>query len=186
MCSVINDNSLGSSIDSASADGVKLDREYTFWYHNPNDTDWTPESYHQILSIKTVEEFWLMNSHFVQKKDMIENGMFFMMIDVVYPIWEDPANINGGSVSWKVEKKYSVKYWLDSIIHLISGNFFDAQNITGISISPKKGFNIIKLWYKNEIQNPELLKYPTSFELHKIQPLYKSNCSQIERDKLKK
>lgn len=175
-----------SSYVNSSTDMHNLDRPYTFWYHNPNDNDWSRESYHQILTIKTVEEFWLMISHFTSRRGMFENGMFFMMVDGIIPTWEDPMNINGGSLSWKVEKKYSNKYWLDSMVHLVSGNFSDSSNITGISVSPKKGFNIIKLWYSNDIKKPENIKFPNTFELHSIQPLYKSNCSQIERDKLKK
>ena len=28
----------------------ELKNEYTLWYHNPNDTNWSQDSYHQILT----------------------------------------------------------------------------------------------------------------------------------------
>lgn len=161
-----------------------LGHEYTFWYHNPNDIDWSNDSYHQILTIKSVEEFWLMNNNI--KKESVENGMFFMMVDNVFPVWEDPNNINGCSVSWKVERKYAYQYWTDILVHLLSENFINPEQVTGVSISPKKQSNIIKLWYNIDFKDGvKSLVYPDTLKLYGIIPLYKSHSSQIERDKQK-
>ena len=50
---------------------------------------------------------------------MIENGMFFIMKKSVKPIWECSTNINGGCISWKVDRKNSYKSWIDCVGHFI-------------------------------------------------------------------
>ena len=55
-------------------DELTLNTNFTIWYHNPNDTKWTEDSYHQILNFNTSSEFWLL-SYFIKPK-MIESGMF--------------------------------------------------------------------------------------------------------------
>ena len=64
-----------------------LNNEYTLWYHNPNDTNWTQDSYHQILSFTNLQEFWTLDYFITQ--EMIEEGMFFIMREEVLPIWEE-------------------------------------------------------------------------------------------------
>src|SRR6056300_1066838 len=94
-----------------------LNNIYTFWYHNPDNIDWSLESYIELLEFSTVEEFWVLDK-FV-RKDMIENGMFFIMKKSVKPIWECSTNINGGCISWKVDRKNSYKSWIDCVGHFI-------------------------------------------------------------------
>ena len=144
-------------------DTQKLNNEFTLWYHNPNDTSWTQDSYHQILSFTNFEEFWTLD-YFIGK-EMIEEGMFFVMKDDVLPIWEDDLNKDGGYISWKVDKRISYTYWTDLIGYLITNNLMKDEVINGISISPKKNFNIIKLWFKEPIVLAEYV-LPDGFKLN--------------------
>jgi len=159
----------------------KLDDNFTFWFHNPNDTNWALDSYHEILNFSTVEEFWVL--HNLIKKQLVENGMFFLMKDGIQPIWEDESNINGGCISFKIDKKSAYQEWEDILIHLISGNF--NSNVNGVSISPKKNFNILKLWLSDEI-NIDQYKLPDTLRLSKETILFRSHKVNIEKDKLKK
>src|SRR3989344_3489690 len=165
---------------------TRLNNTYTLYYHNPNENSWELSSYNEIISFNTLEEFWIINK-FVSK-DMVDNGMFFLMIDGILPIWEDVNNINGGNMSWKLDKKYAYKYWLDSIIYFITDNLLDDKNninINGISISPKKNSNIIKIWTKQDVIDLDSINMNKSFELNNIKPIYKANKLNIERDKAK-
>jgi translation initiation factor 4E len=165
---------------------TKLPRTYTLWYHNPNEDNWKTDSYHEILSFQTVEEFWIMTKHI--KPHMIEFGMFFLMQDGVAPVWEDPQNINGGVLSWKVENKIAFKYWTETVIHFISNNLLINQDtnsiINGVCISPKRNFNIIKIWI-NKVIDYTQFKYSKTLTMAENKAIYKSHINNIQKDSQK-
>ena len=79
--------------------------------------------------------------------------MLFIMKDNVTPVWEDKSNRNGGCFSYKVTNKNVYEVWRD-LTYLLVGNTLSSNenfvsSITGITISPKKNFCIIKIWISN-------------------------------------
>ena len=78
---------------------------YTLWFHSSSDNDWTINSYHEIFSFATPEEFWTLNEAILNKSKMLLNGMFFIMKQGIKPMWEDIDNQNGGGFSFKVHNK---------------------------------------------------------------------------------
>ena len=165
---------------------TKLSRSYTLWYHNPNEDKWSIDSYHEIFTFQTVEEFIIMQKHI--KPHMIEYGMFFLMQDGITPVWEDKKNINGGVLSWKVENKTSYKHWVDTIIHFISNNLLSNYNtneiINGVCISPKRNFNIIKIWV-NKMVDYTKFQYAPSLNMTLNKAIYKSHINNIEKYNMK-
>ena len=165
---------------------TKLPHTYTLWYHNPNEDNWSLDSYHEILTFQTVEEFWIMQKHI--KPHMIEYGMFFLMQDGITPVWEDPKNINGGVLSWKVENKIAYHHWTDTVIHFISNNLitnYDTNGIiNGVCISPKRNFNIIKIWI-NKMVDYTTFNYARSLKMTESKAIYKSHRNNIEKDQQK-
>ena len=85
-------------------------------------------------------------------------------------------------VSFKVEKRFAHQEWEDLLVHLISGHLPEIVN--GASISPKKNFNIIKIWLKEEIDIDDFV-LAKSLHLSKETILYRSHKSNIEKDKMK-
>ena len=79
----------------------------------------------------------------------------------IFPTWEDPDNRDGCSASFKVPLKDIKNIWFKLIIDIISENIHKDSSkyhlINGISIAPKKEFNIIKIWFKEDIKNIEKL-----------------------------
>ena len=136
-----------------------LDDRWTLYFHDPDDPLWTVNSYKQIGNISTVEDFIEANKAFT---DMWAKGMFFLMREHIQPLWEDPYNKNGGCFSYKVIEKNVPITW-KKLCYLISGQTISANKtfsskVTGITISPKKKFCIIKIWMNDcENQNPELI-----------------------------
>jgi hypothetical protein len=90
---------------------------------------------------------------------LIENCMLFMMRTGIKPTWEDPKNRKGGSFSYKVSNKNVHKTWRE-LTYVVVGNTISSKpqfinNVTGITISPKKNFCIIKIWMSDcSNQNP--------------------------------
>jgi hypothetical protein len=88
--------------------------------------------------------------------------MLFIMKDGISPMWEDPKNRNGGCFSYKVSNKTVFEVWRDLTYVLIgetvSSNIPFVNSVTGITISPKKNFCIVKIWMTNcDHQNPQVV-----------------------------
>lgn len=93
---------------------------------------------------------------------LIENCMLFMMREGIKPMWEDPKNRNGGCFSYKINNKAVAKVWKE-LSYVVVGDTISKQQsfancVTGITISPKKSFCIVKIWMSDcSNQNPELV-----------------------------
>ena len=147
-----------SCVPSVNKQLHSLSDTWTLWGHLPHDTDWSLESYKNILTFNHIEEIISLN-HAISEK-MVKNCMLFMMKDGIQPIWEDPQNRNGGCFSYRISNRIIKNVW-DSLSYLIVGKTCSKNkdlinNINGITVSPKKNFCILKIWLKNtDHQNPE-------------------------------
>ena len=84
------------------------------------------------------------------------------MRENILPIWEDENNIDGCSLTLKVPNNKVKEEWdklsLYCITEDLNINIEDHKQINGISISPKKEFNILKIWFKTKINNLNNIK----------------------------
>ena len=133
-------------------------RPWKLWYHSINDTNWDKNSYKQIFLINNIYDFNISKDIF--KQNHYQNGMFFIMRDNIFPNWEDPGNRMGGCLSFKVPSTKIIEHWNELSLRCITENIMKDNNhhINGISISPKKEFNIIKIWI-----NEDSFKYKDYF-----------------------
>ena len=137
-----------------------LSDKWTLWAHLPHNTDWSMQSYIPISTFKTVEETIAVTE--TLPAILVENCMLFMMRDGIKPAWEDPKNRNGGCFSYKVSNKNVYKVWKD-LTYVVVGGTISKQSgfvncVTGITISPKKNFCIIKIWMTDcNNQNPAIV-----------------------------
>ena len=86
--------------------------------------------------------------------------MFFIFRDDIMPRWEDSNNINGGCFSYKIATQEADEKWFDLCGKVLSETLSNKEcyntNINGISITPKKNANVIRIWLQNnELVNPE-------------------------------
>ena len=123
---------------------------WSLYFHDPYDMNWDANSYKFITTISSVEDFVNIYKAF---DDLWLRGMFFIMREHIMPRWEDENNINGGCLSFKVNKQdFNDK--LFEVASLILGETMGktdmtSMNINGLSISPKKNYHIIRIWLKN-------------------------------------
>lgn len=137
-----------------------LQNSWTLWAHLPHNTDWGIGSYIPIFTFTTIEETLAVTE--TLPPILVENCMLFIMKKGIKPMWEDPRNRNGGCFSYKVPNKNVYKVWKDLtyvvIGESISKNVNFVSCVTGITISPKKNFCIIKIWMTNcSNQNPAIV-----------------------------
>ena len=123
---------------------------WSLYFHDPYDMNWDNNSYKFITTISSVEDFVNIYKAF---EDLWQRGMFFIMRVHIMPRWEDENNMNGGCLSFKVNKQdFNEKFF--EIAALILGETMGksditSMNINGLSISPKKNYHIIRIWLKN-------------------------------------
>jgi hypothetical protein len=129
----------------------ELNSNWTVWAHLPHDTDWSLNSYKKIHTFKTIEELKTLIDIIPEK--MIKNCMLFIMRENTKPIWEDPVNRNGGCFSYKIFNKNVTCIWnilcYATVGECLSNSQSFSSSVTGLTISPKKNFCIIKLWMSN-------------------------------------
>ena len=128
----------------------QLYNSWTLYFHEVNNDDWSLESYHNIVKINNLEEYFKL----INTIPNITAGMFFLMKDDIKPMYEDINNKNGICLSIKASKINSNKIWKELVALIIGNNIVKNKDhipyINGVSVSPKKFYGIIKIWIKNK------------------------------------
>ena len=149
----------------------KLNTNWCLWYHSINNNEWNKSSYKNLLTLSNIYDLKLMNDTI--DKIHLQNGMFFIMREDIFPTWEDPDNREGCCVSFKISSNILKDQWDYIVERILTEDILKDHTkedlINGISIAPKKEFNIVKIWLRNHDQNyTEFLKeYEPNFTKEK-------------------
>ena len=143
------------TLDSAIPTG-----SWTLYFHSPEETKWTLNTFISLGSMKTWGDYWTVIN--TLKQETLAEGMFFMMRDPSLPLWESHQNIRGGCYSIRCQKKDAPDAYISySIACMMDAMANDIDNrINGITISPKRGFNIIKVW------NTDVARFNKPSDIH--------------------
>jgi len=140
---------------------IKIESKWILWNHKLDDKSWSNDSYNSIFEINNLLDYKFLKENITLQN--LQNTMLFIMRDNIFPTWEDPSNKNGCSTSYKVPYSEIYNIWNKLISFLICENVQKDirywNNINGISISPKKEFNIIKIWFKNNINDMKPINF---------------------------
>jgi hypothetical protein len=122
---------------------------WTVYFHEPEDKSWTFESYKPLQTVTNWEALGALLRELGPHKTT--NGLLRVMRGDSSPLWENKANIHGGSYCLKVTRRNSVevfnRYLAAAALNSCARD--PANKIVGVTISPKKGFCIIKIWNLN-------------------------------------
>ena len=130
---------------SVVAQDHPLHAPWTMYYHSPEDSSWAMSSYKRVHTFATIEDY----ARFYRDlpAHSFHLGMWFLMVRRVKPTWEDPANRRGGCWSYKVAVAEVFPLWCALTTHLVNETLSTVPGLlNGISLSPKKGFCILKIW----------------------------------------
>ena len=127
-----------------------LNDTWRLYFHDPVEDVWTRESYASLGVVSSVENFWtLWNSI----DEHIHKGMFFLMREHVFPVWDDASLVNGGTISCKIPFEEANDFFCKLSLRALGETLLDKSArrvpwdaINGISIAPKRFFNIAKIW----------------------------------------
>jgi hypothetical protein len=157
--------------------GLLLDK-WNLYYHLPQNKSWDLSSYELILGeIDTADKLVAIVEEL--PINVMKYCMLFVMRDGITPMWEDPKNRNGGFFSYKVANKFVPEVW-KTLFYGLCGETLSTipkynRLITGITVSPKKSFCIVKIWLTDLsmqdgnviIDVPNLTKHGVAFKPHK-------------------
>ena len=129
-------------------DKYLLKQDWVLWNHGLYDKSWSNDSYRDIYSIQYLFDVKTILDNL--SVESLKNGMFFFMKTGIFPTWEDHHNRNGFNISYKVPLNHLETSWSTLLLKVLTD---DDDNVNGISISPKKEFNIIKLWVNRNDRN---------------------------------
>lgn len=88
---------------------------WMLWYHDPENKDYSLESYVRVADISTPQQFWAVVDCI--PKEAWESGMFFFMRRGFRPLWDSPENEAGGSWSKKVESTDVYSTFVDLMVN---------------------------------------------------------------------
>ena len=146
--------------------------EYNFndtwkvWYHSIKDNSWDNNSYINVIDIKNIYDYCIFKENI--GKNALQKCMFFIMRNNIFPTWEDVHNKDGYCISYKIYNKTLIRDFYSILIELLNERItLNYSLINGISISPKKEFNIIKIWLKEDIPLYQISQINNSFSKSK-------------------
>ncbi len=123
-----------------------LNNVWTIYAHDKQDDDFSKNSYKQVMIIETIEDFWL----FFNNINEFTRHQFYIMRKKIPPIYECPENIEGGGISFMIQKSAQIKDVLVQLtIRMISERLCDPavhHKVTGLYMNPKAEGANIKIW----------------------------------------
>jgi len=139
----------------------KLLDKWNVYYHLPQNNNWDLASYIKIMGdIDCAEKVSALSS--AVHENIVKNCMLFIMREGIEPRWEDPRIRNGGCFSYKISNKYVFEVW-NSLFKLLCDEALTTTSehskyVNGITISPKKNFCIVKIWFSTiQFQDPGII-----------------------------
>ena len=152
---------------------------WIIWYHDPNNSDYSLESYIRIMEVDNAEKFWTIVEAISQ--EAWNSGMFFFMREGYRPLWDAPENDKGGAWSKKIDAHDTHSVFVDCMAHCLADSFLKSQNetIAGVTLSPKGNFHIIKIWNTTTAVSDRKLFSPTlkmkvgddiAYKAHNLRP----------------
>lgn len=147
---------------------------WTLYFRHPEETKWTMNTFISLGTVATWGEFWALMD--ALGNESFGERMYFMMNDPIPPLWESHQNIRGGYYSFRCGKRDAADAYQNYLIAAMLGGLSTdakANRITGISIGPKRGFNIVKIWNTDSKQSsPAALNYGVHSLIKKEEMIY--------------
>jgi hypothetical protein len=124
--------------------------KWSLYFHDTENKKWSLDTFKKIVTIGTWRQFFEMVNAI--DYELWSRGMFFLMRDPIPPLWENAANIRGGNYSMRISGNMMIDIFTKYAIACILGDATPGSTVNiihGLSMTPKKGFFVIKIWNKD-------------------------------------
>ncbi|KAJ2718967.1 hypothetical protein GGI07_005493 [Coemansia sp. Benny D115] len=127
---------------------------WTFWFMHRapgQKIDDYESAMIQIATFSSVESFWTVYSH-LKRPDRVPTITDYHLFRAgVRPVWEDPANVNGGKWMIRLKKGLSPRLWEKLAMGVVGDAFGVGSEICGIVLSIRNSEDIISLWNRSAL-----------------------------------
>ncbi|KAF9128626.1 Eukaryotic translation initiation factor 4E type 2 [Mortierella sp. 14UC] len=133
----------------ASSEIHPLHFNWVFWFmHRPPGSKITnyEGAMKKIATFGSIEDFWAVYSHLRRPHELPNVSDYHLFRQGVRPVWEDPANINGGKWIVRLKKGLASRYWENLIMAVIGDQFDVGSEICGIVLSIRGAEDILSIW----------------------------------------
>lgn len=131
-----------------------LTQEFTYWFTffkkgKEKQLQEFEDNLKEIGSFSTAEAFWGIYQHMKRPDSLPRGSEFFLFKKGIRPLWEDPANANGGRLYVSLKKSpVTNKVWEDlQIAFLLVDSQFD--DINGVVLNVRTMEVILSIWTKD-------------------------------------
>jgi len=136
----------GPEPPAAAEGGAPRWKLFKLFFRDPDNTrDWTIGSYDIVAEASSEEELCDLVGEFSK---VFKWGSFFLMRDDIPPLWEHPANADGGCVSFTVPITETSTFVAHSVFGMATGEYDlgPGADINGVSVASKKGYSLVRVW----------------------------------------
>lgn len=159
---------------------------WSIWYlRNDRAKMWT-DRLTRVKSVATVEEFWSVINYTTPASKITVGCEYYLFKSNIQPMWEDPANRNGGRWVTVLDKSLRFTrldhYWLETLLLLIGEGFGDfSETVCGAVVQLRGKGDKLSIWtshYDDEEavrsvgrtwKERLMLKGPISYQKHEDQ-----------------
>lgn len=125
---------------------IPLQHDWIFWFLGEADGEYA-QNLKEIAAVNTVQSFWQVYHNLPSVLPMKSSVHFFKRS--VKPLWEDPRNVNGGELTYRLPKSKSGAFMTEMLMMLIGESLQELigkDDICGVSISSRFNSDLISIW----------------------------------------
>jgi len=155
-------SALRASIREEIEEGpIPLNSKWTIWFDNSKMIDHSKPWKDNLINcgtFDTVEDFWRIFNNLKPANKLAISSNYHIFREGVIPMWEDPANENGGKFVLTMPKKDSLsgkidEWWLFTVLAIIGETLdLDGDEVCGAVVSIRGNQDRIALWLKSNDQ----------------------------------
>ncbi|XVE90170.1 hypothetical protein DITRI_Ditri20bG0056600 [Diplodiscus trichospermus] len=137
-----------------------LKHKYVFWYTRRTPRVRTQTAYEdnikKIVDFSTVEGFWVCYCHLARPSTLPSPTDLHLFKEGIRPLWEDPANCNGGK--WIIRFK--------KVLALVGDQLDYGGNVCGAVLSIRFNEDILSVWNRNASDKEAVMALRDSIKRH--------------------
>lgn len=100
--------------------------------------------------INKVEEFWSIYAYLKRPDTLPVISDLHLFREGIRPIFEDPANKDGGKWTLSLRKGIAVRYWEQLVMAIVGDQFWSiGDELCGIVLSIRNSKDLISVWNKS-------------------------------------
>uniref|UniRef100_A0AC34Q0I9 EIF-4F 25 kDa subunit n=1 Tax=Panagrolaimus sp. JU765 TaxID=591449 RepID=A0AC34Q0I9_9BILA len=132
-----------------------LNNKWSFWYlrgQRKSYDDWEKNLF-KIATFETIEDYYGLFEAALPPSCLVPGADYYLFRDGIKPMWEDPANRNGGR--WVLISRGKDAKFVDTLFtkmcdSLIGGRFNNFENeICGIALNVRGKHDKVAVWIRD-------------------------------------